>query len=401
MKGWILLVAGFAAMLAMIGSPLSAQDQSEDNSQVDGAVLTDEVTNHVLVMVKQPPVRIRPGEGYSSGYGNARSKASRARYARRIAKKYGLAFVEYWPMPSIKMDCFVMVNKTGKSTEELIAELQKDPRINWAEPMQEYETLAQTGSNKDPLYTLSPAAEKWQFARFHRSWTGRNVSVAVIDSAVDANHPDLKGRVSLSKNFVRRRSARAENHGTEVAGIIAANGNNGIGSVGVAPGTRIMALRACWQKAKGGKSVCSSLTLAQAIDFAIQRKAKIINMSLGGPPNRLLAELLNKADESGIAVVAAYHKGLPRGGFPASHKNVIAVGDGTFRINRGYSAPGTNVPTTKPGGKWGFVSGSSYAAAHVSGLLALSYERHGRKGLRWQALAFKRGNREVDLKAWL
>ena len=73
------------------------------------------------------------------------------------------------------------------------------------------------------------------------------VRVAVIDSMIEADHPDLTGQVILSQNFVTGQSDAPEVHGTGVAGIIAALGNNGQGIVGVAPQARLMALRACWQ----------------------------------------------------------------------------------------------------------------------------------------------------------
>jgi subtilisin family serine protease len=188
------------------------------------------------------------------------------------------------------------------------------------------------------------------------------------------------------QNFVAGRSSTPEDHGTGVAGIIAARADNGLGIAGVAPQARLMGLRACWQeRPKPGAAgtfgsaptICDSLSLARALDFAIDHKAQIINMSLSGPPDLLLSKLLDVAIAQDAAVVAAYDRGLPEGGFPASHKGVVAVVDESSDppIPGVFSAPGRDVPTTEPGNQWFLVNGSSYAAAHVSGLLALLRQR--------------------------
>ncbi len=123
--------------------------------------------------------------------------------------------------------------------------------------------------------------------------------------------------------------------------------------------------------------MCDSLSLAKAIYFAVEQRADVINLSLSGPEDRLLAELLKTALKRGTAVVTAFDQKLADGGFPASMPGVIAVSDTSLAPSRGevYTAPGQDVPTTVPGGRWFLVNGSSFAAAHVSGLIALIRER--------------------------
>src|SRR5471030_915261 len=163
---------------------------------------------------------------------------------------------------------------------------------------------------------------------------------------------------------------------------------------------------------------CNSFTLAKALNFAILNHAKVINLSLSGPPDRLLDRLLDVALERGIAVVGAVDPHASSAAFPASHAGVIAVAqqaangaraqfgatgpinaaagaaamtsggavyarthaaasaaadiDGSAAAPPGtVYAPGRDVPTTAPGARWSFVSGSSFAAAHVSGMVAL------------------------------
>jgi len=177
-----------------------------------------------------------------------------------------------------------------------------------------------------------------------------------------------------------RRDA-AEVHGTAVAGIIAAQADNHVGIVGVAPLARLLALRACWQVAPSDTR-CSSLTLALALSAALEHHAQIVNLSLGGPPDRLVQRLIEAAQSRGITVVAARDDAVPGGGFPASLPGVIAVGSAAAGgiAHDGVTAPGTDVLSTLPGSRWGIVSGSSYAAAHVSGLVALLIEARSRAG---------------------
>jgi subtilisin family serine protease len=209
----------------------------------------------------------------------------------------------------------------------------------------------------------------------------------VVDSGIDASHPDLQGQLTLNDNFVDTGPTPPENHGTAVAGIIAARAGSG-GILGIAPQAKVMGLRACWQQ-RDLATRCNSFTLSKAINFAIQNNAQIINLSLSGPPDRLLDRLLDVALERGISVVGAIDPHATGAAFPASHRGVLAVAsqprtdappasNNIVRTNSDSSsaqppllAPGNDIPTTAPGGRWAFVNGSSYAAAHVTGMLAL------------------------------
>lgn len=324
----------------------------------------------LLVMLRLPPRHYRPDAGYGGSYLNDAGRAARRRTALAITQEYGLKLVSDWPMPIIGVDCFVMEARDGMAFDALLDALGRDPRVEWAQAVQEFEGL----SGPDPLLPLQPAARHWQLADLHRIGTGGGVRVAVIDSAVDAAHPDLQGQVGIARNFVDGAAVAAERHGTAVAGIIGAREGNGAGIAGIAPGASLMALRAC-REAEGQRARCTSLSLGKAINFAMMNEARVINLSLGGPPDRLLAALLDAAQARGVLVVGAIDPARPDGGFPASHPGVLAVaGDaasaGALR-HRALLAPASDIPTSVPGGRWGFVSGSSYAAAHVSGLLAL------------------------------
>jgi subtilisin family serine protease len=275
-------------------------------------------------------------------------------------------------MPLLGLDCHVLNVPSGQAPERVAEALSRDPGVEWAQPM----NLYRARGHGDPLYSVQPAALAWQLSDLHDLSTGRDVRVAVIDSGIDAQHPDLAGQVVLRENFVDGRPLLAEQHGTAVAGIIAARADNGIGIVGVAPQARLLALRACWEQTPQ-VTLCTSLGLAMALHFAIEHDAGVINLSLAGPPDRLLDRLIGIALSHAITVVAAVDRRLPRGGFPASRAGVIAVTDEAHdtQLPGALPAPAVDVPVTLPGGRWGFVSGSSYAAAHVAGLFALLRER--------------------------
>jgi subtilisin family serine protease len=330
--------------------------------------------HQVLVMLRMPSPHFRPDGAYGGGYTDDGTRAARRRVARELAAAYGLRVVDDWPMPAIGIDCFVMEDtqdKDGGQVERLLDTLAHDPRVAWAQAIQEYRGL----DGGDPLLPVQPAAQLWQLSTLHHASTGRGVTVAVVDSGVDASHPDLAGQIKLRRNFVDAYPDAAEAHGTAVAGIIAAREGNGQGIAGIAPGAKVLALRACWETA-GPPARCNSFTLGKAINFALMNDAGVINMSLGGPKDRLLQALLDAALSRGVALVGAADPAQADGGFPASHPGVIAVASDTQRAAPAGSlrAPGTDVPTSLPGSRWGMVSGSSYAAAHVAGLAALMLE---------------------------
>ena len=314
-----------------------------------------ELRQQVLVML---PIKSGPGQAQA-----------RRHLARQLAREHHLALEYRWAMPLAGVECFVLRLPHAQAAARVSERLLRDRRVAWAEPMGLYRGLAAAASHDDPLYAVQPSA--WHLAELHRRATGRGIRIAVIDSAVEARHPDLAGQLAWRENFVDGRFPVAEQHGTAVAGLIAARADNGVGIAGVAPKARLMALRACWQA--GEATRCSTLTLAKALQFAIENRAQVINLSLSGPAGRLLEALLDAALAQGIVVVGAFDGTHSDGGFPASHPGVLAVA-GESGPPGVATAPGRDLPTTLPGAHWGFVSGASYAAAQVSGLMALLLE---------------------------
>ena len=366
--------AGMAALALCAAFWAVPCDAAQGATPAPGALVREDeaAARQILVMLRLPPAHFRPDSAYGGGYAGDAGRVARRRLAAELARSHGLKLVNAWPMPAFGVDCFVMEEAGKAPIERALAALAQDPRVLWAQPVSLYEGLEGTG---DPLYRVQPAGRDWNLAAMHRASTGRQVAIAVIDSGIDTRHPDLLGQVALRENFVDTSIGTPEAHGTAVAGIIAARAGNGVGIAGVAPDARLIALRACWESA-GAPVRCNSFTLARALNYALMHDAHIINLSLAGPRDRLMQALLDAALARGIAVVGALNPRRADGGFPASHPGVIAVASagasaappGTMR------APGADIPTCMPGARWNLVTGSSYAAAHVSGLVALLVE---------------------------
>lgn len=330
----------------------------------------------ILVMLHLPPPHFRPDANYAGGYEDDISRNARRRIAEDLAQEHGLKLGADWPMPVLGVHCFVMEKPSNGSPERVAQILSQDPRVEWAQPMRLFHAMG----HGDPLYRLQPGAQLWHLSDIHKIATGRKVHVAVVDSGIETEHPDLAGQVEFKENFVDGNPYPSETHGTAVAGIIAARADNGIGIAGVAPNSRLLALRACWEEA-ADVTECNSFTLAKALHSAILHGAQVINLSLSGPSDRLLQRLLDAALERGIKIIGAVDPHDENGGFPASYPGVFAVSDQPPK-EAGSSAtgakvliaPGHDIPTTVPGARWRFVSGPSFAAAHVSGMVALITE---------------------------
>ena len=334
----------------------------------------------VMVMLKLGAEHYRAGGDYGGAYGDAMGEQARLRMARKIAREHQLSVVESWPMQLVGVDCVVMEVRDDRTLEAVAAELNSLPGVAWSQPLNEFRMQSAAAVAAPQRYNdrLS-GAQPWHLAQLHRLTTGKGVTIAIIDSMIDLKHPDLAGQIASSRDFASPGRPGAERHGTGVAGIIGARPNNALGIAGVSPGARIIGLRACWERPYGGNTVCDTLSLAKALTFAIEAKVNVINLSLTGPPDRLLEGLVTLGLQRGITIVAAVDAQRPKASFPAFVAGVIPVA--AARLSDGepavYIAPGQDVPTTEPEGKWSVVSGSSFAAAHVSGLAALLRQLSG------------------------
>ena len=231
-------------------------------------------------------------------------------------------------------------------------------------------------------------SDQWGIAAVTASaaWSvtkGRSVTVAVIDTGVDAGHEDLAGQVLTGVDLSGRTAVVGggtdpNGHGTHVAGIIAA-ADNGVGGVGVAPEAKILPVRVLDESGAGYAS-----DVAEGIIYAVDHGALVINLSLGGPvPSAAQQAAVEYAIQKGVTVVAAAGNSGPDGApeYPAALPGVIAVAATTpedevasFSTWGAYvdvAAPGTMILSSLPGDDYAYESGTSMATPFVAGVAAL------------------------------
>ena len=217
--------------------------------------------------------------------------------------------------------------------------------------------------------------------------TGEGVRVAVIDAGLDSNHPGLMKKV-VEFSDVTGTGWTPDAHGTLVAGVIAAEGGDAGSPRGIAPGAAIVAVKSCVALSiRQAAARCWSSTLARGIDAAARRNVQVMNLSVGGPEDRLLARMVEAAASKGIAVVSAAGNDGPTGkpSYPAAIENVIAVtavdaasqlyGRATQGGFIDIAAPGVDILSTGPGGRAQIFSGTSAATAFTTGAVALLLQR--------------------------
>jgi subtilisin family serine protease len=370
-------------LLCVLGSAAFAQNVTL--APRDSQVAPD---RYVVVTIANPQTS-RPGAvgGTAHGYGASggyRVSAAAAAVAKDLSKRYSLTPVAEWPIETLQMHCIVFKIASDTPREDVLRSLRADRRVLIAQELNEF-TPSTTASGPalydDPYAKLQENVRALDVQDAHRFSKGQGVRVAIIDTGIDTEHPDLAGRFELVRNYVDEdlEGLRRDRHGTQVAGLIAAAANNGIGIVGVAPEVKLIALKACWQDSAAASGRCNSFTLAQALVGALAARAQVINLSLVGPSDPLLNALVGKAASAGIIIVGAAPKEASATAFPSSLEGVLGVveseDDGQTQFLR---APGRDIVTLMPQGNYDFASGSSLATAQVSGVVALLLQRNKR-----------------------
>jgi subtilisin family serine protease len=361
-----------AALLSLAGCAAN----STRPAALEQAARADASQFIIVAVANDPdPARARPGSttrAYGGDASYAVSEGAR-RLMRALATQYRLQQVSAWPIDLLHLQCAVFALPAGTARAAMLAQLQADQRVALAEPLQEYSVR----TTADPYAAVQTGNERMGIDRAHRMSRGRGVRIALIDTGLASDHPDLRGRVELQRNFVDddARQFRLDRHGTAIAGVLAANADNGVGIAGIAPEARVLALKACWQLQDGRDDAqCNSFTLAKALASAIELKAQIINLSLTGPPDRLLAALAGAAVRSGIIIVGP---STLEPSFPGSLGEVLGVARSEDQaVAPGVlQAPGREVLTLAPGGRYDFSSGSSIATGEITGIAALLLAR--------------------------
>ncbi|MGH8200105.1 MAG: S8 family peptidase [Steroidobacteraceae bacterium] len=325
------------------------------------------------------------------GYGGVslyQVSASARATAHALEHDYRLREVSAWPIESLRVHCIVVRLPNLTPRAAMIARLAHDSRVESVQPLNEFSTETEpnssaapkappTGSNKRTYLPLQTNLRELGVLQAHRLSQGAAVRIAIIDTGVDYRHPDLEGRIVAQGDFVAGGDEFTDDrHGTEVAGVIAATADGGAGVLGVAPKSRLIALKACWPlRQNPAEAACNSFTLAQALQAAISARADIVNLSLAGPPDPLLARLIRYGMQHGIIYVGAVapaRSGLVDE-FPVDVPGVLGVqsAEDAASASRHLLAPGHGILTLVPGGRYDFASGSSLATAEVTGIVAL------------------------------
>lgn len=206
------------------------------------------------------------------------------------------------------------------------------------------------------------------------------VKIAVVDTGVQLDHPELQPKLVPGYDFVNNspQPMDGNGHGTHVAGIAAAATNNSFGIAGVCPLASIMPIRSLDNTGSG-----ELMNVVRGIVYAAQQGAQVINLSLGSPAaSASLQSAIQYAwDRGAVIVAAAGNAGSALPSYPANYPNVIAVGSTNEREEKSafsnygrwvdVAAPGENILSTYPGSYYAYLSGTSMAAPHVSGIAAL------------------------------
>ncbi|MCM2303413.1 MAG: S8 family peptidase [Elusimicrobia bacterium] len=299
-----------------------------------------------------------------------------------------------------------LTTKSAKALSSRIVSIEADRRVKWIESAQVsfqaaplpsfngamagFNFGAAKGIVQNPMASAIAAQRKeetWGINRVHApaAWPlteGKGVKVAVIDTGIDAGHPELSGKVDGGYSAITKTENPADyqddnGHGSHVAGTIAAK-KDGKGVVGVAPQARLYAVKVLDADGSGNLS-----DVIDGIVWAAKNKMDVANMSLGAPvDSEAMKRAVRFARGSGVVIVAAAGNSGGSVGFPGAYEDTIAVAasDSNDKLagfsSRGpevdFIAPGVDVLSAKMGGGFASYSGTSMAAPHVAGLAALA-----------------------------
>lgn len=311
-----------------------------------------------------------------------------------LARAHGLATVASLGTPAAGLPA--VVSTAGRPVDQVLNQLRADPNVEYAEPSYRVQLVEETGVGvNDPLTAGQYSLDQMRVRDAWSLSTGGNGVVAVLDTGVMANHPDLSGRVLPGYDFVNDDSNAADDngHGTWVAGIIAAKANDGYGIAGISWSDMILPVKIMTREGTGSTS-----DLIAGIRWAADHGATVINMSVGGfPYTQGVQDAINYAWGKGVVLVgAAGNNNRDETFYPASMANVVSVS--ATQVNDEFShwssygsavdvsAPGSSVQTTNctvctyaGHDTWGahtYISGTSFATPNVAGVVALIQARY-------------------------
>jgi len=299
----------------------------------------------------------------------------------QIARRYNLTRLESQNFRLIGSTLYRWRIDGRRSVVDVVGAIENERIVSSAQPNYVFTLQEQAAKTSDAAqgdaaqYVLG----KLQIHEAHQLATGKNVLVAVIDSEIDPKHPDLAETIVKSFHALDGNTG-PHKHGTAMAGAIASHGK----LLGIAPDVRLLAAHA-FDNAAEAKG--TSFAIYKGLQWAADNDARVVNMSFAGPRDPALHRMLGAAYEKDLVLVAAAGNAGPNSPplYPAADSSVIAVtatdsNDSLFKMaNRGeyvaVAAPGVDILAAAPGASYQITTGTSVAAAHVSGVVALLLER--------------------------
>ncbi|WP_051534045.1 S8 family peptidase [Desulfitibacter alkalitolerans] len=314
-------------------------------------------------------------------------------HAKDLEAKFGAIHVKIHPIIN-GVSCFMPREDSFKVLEvdPNIDKIENDITISLPKPAEKSKTRQRSWWNPTQNWgyerqVIPQGAQKIGANTIWNISTGRFVKVAVLDTGIEIGHPDLRNNLKRGINIINPYVVPDDDngHGTHVAGTIGA-ADNGYGVVGISPNVYLIPVKVLDSRGRG--------TLTDLIDglhWCIENDMQVINMSLGTSLySEAFTRAVKKVYHAGIVMVAAVgNDGFDeRIDFPAAYRETIAVGAITSTNTRApYSnggkelnlmAPGSGILSSTRGGTYGYMSGTSMATAHVSGVAALMLQINSR-----------------------
>lgn len=216
---------------------------------------------------------------------------------RQLGAHAGLRLVDDYPIQTLGLYVYVYESDDPADLDDAVRVLERQPQVHSVQRVNLFHTRAaapgpesrpsSSGAGaEDPLAPLQ-AIPAIMLDRMHEFATGRNVTIAIIDTGIDAAHEDFAGADLTVMNMVEdTTTVPVETHATAVTGLILAQPFNGAGIRGIAPDAQLIVLRACWQEYATGAAYCNTFTLAKALAAALEAGVDVVNLSLTGQIGR-------------------------------------------------------------------------------------------------------------------